>query len=475
MLKCLKECGGVARCFVLVALLAGCKFPPLPDLDDAASPDASDDAAGDATDASVDGAMCTQTTCSAGTLEVCGTSGTVESTETCRLGCFSNDRCNRVDPSNGLGAQVDGAVGLSAVTLPAGSMVDTDNGVIRSGGQVVAVATETVAQAGGQTLRVFTARSFAIHDTRVTGNMPVAFVAYGDIVLEGILDISADVGVAGPGALVCTGNGRGSDQPGGYWSNRLPGHNGSGQYIWNSAGPGGGGFGSDGAQGGDNSTATGGAGGTANGVAALTPLRGGCPGGGVNSGQVDVGNGGRGGGAVQLVSATGQIVVMGLSPALAGVHAGGSGGRGCDNNGTSTMSPPPGTGCGPGGGGSGGGILLEAASVRFETSSVLLAAGGGGGGSGGCGEPRHGQEAPPNGSTAAGGNCPVETWGTPGPGGSGASASSAQVGGSVTYFDGGGGGGGLGRIRINTVDGNYAGASNLLARGVVTTGTVTTR
>ena len=70
-------------------------------------------------------------------------------------------------------------MGLAAVTLAAGTTIDTDSGVVRSGGQVVAVATETVPQTGGATIRVFSARTLVINDTIVTGSLPVAFVAHG--------------------------------------------------------------------------------------------------------------------------------------------------------------------------------------------------------------------------------------------------------------------------------------------------------
>lgn len=448
-------------------VLVACKFPPLPELPEDASVDAVPPDGG-----SEDATSCTQTTCASGVLEVCGASGTVEHVEPCRLGCFSNDRCRRVDPSNGLGAQLDGTSGLAAVTIPSGATVEADTGVVRSGGQVVAVATETVPQGGGPTLRVFMARSFVLGDIQIRGTMPVAIVAMEDIEVRGIIDVSADDVVAGPGALTCAGAGRGGDQPGGAWLQRRSGHVGSGQYIWTTPGAGGGGFGSTGGVGGQTSLAAGVAGGV-NGNALLVPLRGGCPGGGVNSGFVDVGHAGRGGGAIQLVSGTGEIVLM-ATPGLAGVHAGGGGGRGCTNDG-SASNPPSGAGCGTGGGGSGGGILVEAADVRFEVGAALLASGGGGGGMGGCGTVRNGQDAPPSGGTAAGGSCSMEAWGLPPAGGAGASTSAAQVGVSTEYAAAGGGGGGLGRIRVNTRDGTYAGGANLLARGSLTTGAVGTR
>lgn len=394
---------------VLALLLLACKFPPLPELpedagDDAATPDAPDGGGEDAR-------SCTQTTCASGVLEVCGASGTVEHVETCRLGCFSSDRCRRVDPSNGLGVQLDGTAGLAAVTIPSGATVEADTGIVRSGGQVIAVATETVPQGGGPTLRVLMARSFVVGDIQIRGTMPVALVAMESVEVRGVIDVSADDMVAGPGALTCSGAGRGGDQPGGAWVRRYSGHTGSGEYLWTNPGAGGGGFGSAGGIGGVTTLAPGGAGGV-NGSALLVPLRGGCPGGGVNSSFVDVGHAGRGGGAIQLVSGTGEIVVT-ASAGLAGVHAGGSGGRGCTNDGATGSNPPSGAGCGTGGGGSGGGILLEAADVRFEAGAALLASGGGGGGMGGCGAARHGQDAPPSGGTAAGGSCPMEAWGLP--------------------------------------------------------------
>lgn len=466
------------RIMVVALGVTGCAFPALPPLDEDAPPaDASDDGqvAQDATDAAHDAPSCVDTTCSDGVLQVC-VGNEVQSVETCRLGCFSNARCNYVDPSNGLGTQLEGSAGLSAIAIPAASTIDTDTGVVRSsGGQVIAVATETIAQSGGPTLRVLMAKSFVLESIQIRGSLPVAFVAMDDVVVQGIIDASADVGVAGPGAVDCAGNGRGGHPAQGSWTTARAGHL-SEQYAWSSGGGGGGGFGTIGAQGGaggSGGTLQGGAGGVTSGTSTLIPLRGGCGGGGVNSGNVDVGNGGRAGGAVQIVSGKGEIVLRGVSPDLGGVHVGGSGGRGCGNVGGNN-NPPAGAGCGPGGGGSGGGILLEAASVRFETGAVLLAAGGGGGGSGGCGT-LHGQDASSSGALASGGSCPAEAWGTPAPGGAGAGTAASQVGATASYWLGGSGGGGSGRLRINTGDGTYVGGSNLVSRGVLSTGSVTTR
>ncbi len=53
---------------------------------------------------------CTQTTCVNSTLEVCGSGGTVELTQQCGLGCFTDGtRCNAITPSNGLENAIDQA------------------------------------------------------------------------------------------------------------------------------------------------------------------------------------------------------------------------------------------------------------------------------------------------------------------------------------------------------------------------------
>lgn len=376
----------------------------------------------------------------------------------------SGTRCLELDPSNGLAAALDDAADQAAVTLPDGTTIDTDTGTVTSGSGAIGVATTTVPQPGGRDLRVFMASSWTLHDVRIEGTLPVAFVASGDVEIAGLVDVSADGNTPGAGANDCGGTGAGGEPSGGYWSRVKAGAVGStGTYVWNSGGGGGGGFGTAGATGGEHENgdalSAGGAGGSVNGAAALVPLRGGCSGGGHGPDYA-----GAGGGAVQIVS--GRVITV---QSNGRVHAGGGGGRGTDLGAELNSVQYESAG-----GGSGGGILLEAPEVSFGSSTLLLAAGGGGGGAGGCAQ-RHGEDAPANAGTAAGGTCPAEGWGQPAGGGAGASAAAAQSGSDTDYHSAGGGGGGAGRVRINTADASFTGEGNATVRGALTTGTVAVR
>jgi len=417
-------------------------------------------------DSGADAKMCTQTTCTGGVLEVCGTSGTVERTEQCALDCFSDGtRCNAVAPSNGLQAALDQAAEQGAVTLPDGTTIDTDAGTVVSAQGPIAVATTTVSQSGGAAIRVLIAKSWDIGDVRVSGALPVAFVASGDIVIRGVIDASADGPTAGPGARTCgTNNGGGNPAGSGHYE-RPPAGNSGGYpaFLWCQNGFGGGGFGSVGGTGGIQSASfPAGAGGQLNGNATLSPLRGGCEAAGGSPAYT-----GAGGGVVQLVSGS-QVHLVASGADKGTVHVGGGAGHAGDLGKPSTDDPTP-ISAG-GGGGSGGGILVEAPRVALDDGTALLAAGGGGGGYGACNPIASGLDAPPNGATPAGGDCPSATpaaaggdGGTAGAGGNGENASSGSA---------GSGGGGLGRIRVNTADGQYTAAPGSLVRGTATTGTV---
>jgi len=466
----------------LSIVLAACNFPQPPDNspgidggspgDGAAQPDGSDiDSGGGGTDASgnpgVDAAACTQTTCTAGTLTVCASSGTVDHTEACALGCFSDQtRCNALAPSNGLAAALDDAPQHPAITLPAGSVVNTDTGAVTSAGTPVAVASVTVAQPGGPTLRVLIARAWTINDVRIQGSLPVAFVASDEIKVQGVLDASADGGTKGPGAQTCdAASGAGGPAQGFFERPRAGNSGGYPGFLWASNGFGGGGFGTAGGAGGiTNSGLTVGTPGATNGTAELVPLRGGCQGGNDASSAPPSG---AGGGAVQLVSSHSiHVIAAGASKGI--LHVGGGHGiAGVLGREDNTTTPV----WGPGGGGSGGGLLLEAATITLDDATALLAAGGGGGGYGACSPVPDGGDAPANTSTAAGGACP-STVKPAAAGGDGASAGNGAVGQAETFGgSSGSGGGGLGRIRINTVSGQMPAGSAVL-RGVTTSGTV---
>jgi hypothetical protein len=410
-------------------------------------------------------------------LQVCGASGTVEHTEQCALGCFSEgSRCNEMAPSNGLGPSFDEARQHGTITLPAGSVVDTDTGVIAAAGTPIAVASTTVLQPGGPMLRAFLAQSWIVHDVRIRGTLPVAFVSSDEINVQGTIDASADGGENGPGALVCgSAFGGGGDPYPGHFESTPANSGGYPQFLWAVNGFGGGGFGTAGGFGGveDPQVAVGAAG-QPNGNAELVPLRGGCEGGG---GSVPSVPGplndlpqyrGAGGGAIQLVSGRAVHLVAGTFGSGV-VHVGG--GRGVAGVLGTDTTPATNPIYGPGGGGSGGGILIEAPSVVLDDGVALLAGGGGGGGYGACNPVPDGVDAVPSAAAAAGGACPAGT--TPSAaGGDGATSGAGVTGGNATSGSAGSGGGGLGRIRINTADGTYSTGPNSLLRGTTTSGVV---
>ena len=111
-----------------------------------------------------------------------------------------------------------------------------------------------------------------------------------------------------------------------------------------------------------------------------------------------------------------------------------------------------------GGGGAGGGLLLEAPNVEFRPYARIEAGGN-----------TNGDVRDANDDLRAR------------PGAGATATSAASDGGSVTAiagdltFHAGGGGGGLGRLRVNTGDGNYTKASSTVEDAAVTTGIVQTR
>lgn len=434
-------------------------------------PDAGTDAES-AVDAAIDAPpkACTATTCTNDVLEVCGPDGMVESTETCALGCSTEVvRCNLVMPSNELASHLDEAPQQADVTLPDGSTINTDTGTVSSPNGAIAVSAATVTQSGAPTLRVLIAKSWTVDNVHVIGSLPLALVASGEITVRGVLDASADTYTRGAGALTCTSTTGSGGAPGsGYLDRpRLGNSGGYPDYIWNINGSGGGGFGTAGGNGGVESTNTSvGTGGLANGNVTLVPLRGGCQGYGASGTYL-----GGGGGAIQLVSNT-KVHLADTGNRKGIVHVGGGGGHaGVLGKGENDTTTPM---YGSGGGGSGGGILIEAPSVVIDDGTALLAVGGGGGGYGACVNLPNGMDAPAGIGTPSGGACPGGT--TPAStGGNGATTGAGGVGGDTTQGSAGSGGGGLGRIRVNTADGQYTSGVGSVVRGAMTTGTVGTR
>ncbi len=297
-----------------------------------------------------------------------------------------------------------------AITVMDGTY-DTDTGTLDDGGSTTSLPGMVIDQ-GGTDARLISLDGFTVMTgLRVVGRMPLIVASWGDIAIDGDLDVSSRRGAAGAGANpgVCTTATSGDTGDGG------------------TGGGGGGGFGGRGGDGGDADDNGGRkAGGTGGDPLGSTPtiVRGGCP--GANAGRGDAGDepvGGFGGGAVQL-SARMRIDIVGR------VNAGGAGGQG--------GARPSATG--GGGGGSGGYIGLDAPMV---TVSGTLAANGGGGGGGAAfaegGSPGGNgrlNAAPANGGAGASG---VGTSG--GQGGANTAIDGSGVGG---ILDGGGGGGGGG-------------------------------
>jgi hypothetical protein len=258
----------------------------------------------------------------------------------------------------------------------------------------------------------------------------VILFAWGDVTVEGTIDVSARevamVPVSGPGGspFDCSstaGDGRSPPQ-------------GSPQTLGGGGGQGGS-FVTAGGVGGDGTAAlnSGGRGLLPVGGPNLIPLRGGCE--GARGGGMPGAPGGGGGGALQMTCG-GTLTVTGT------ILSAGGGGRGAraDNN---QLDGP-----GGGGGGAGGAILLEAQQVHV---TGRLAANGGSGGEGesttGLGASglagRVGVEQTPNGGgISCGGN-----------GGLGGARMGPATNGlpaeGVAPCGGGGGGGSAGRIRIN--------------------------
>jgi hypothetical protein len=256
----------------------------------------------------------------------------------------------------------------------------------------------------------------------LSGDKPVILAVFGDTIIDGTVDASANFEIPGPGGddaaspgTICTSGGNGQ------------GNRNSTSFDHGGGGGGGGGFGQDGARGGNGfNGASGGSGGSTEGNAALVPLRGGCSGGrGGYGGQGTNGNrwGGAGGGAVQI-SVAGTLTLN----STAVIAAAGGGGKGGDDDED-----------GGGGGGSGGAILLEGGAVLIDPDAWITANGG------------SGAEGNDTDSRVPGGSGGEGYGGDGGYGGAQQGAASNGGNGSGGFFGagGGGGGGGVGRIRIN--------------------------
>lgn len=377
---------------------------------------------------------CTPSTvrCSADVLVTCGDDGTVAAQEECVLGCFDDERCAQLDPSNNLAEALDSAATAGDVVLAEDATINTTTQVIE-GANGVQDFVMTVDSSGPVEVLILQVKSLTAGDITVVGERALAIVADGDISLSGTLSVNAINNQRGAGAMMfadqlpCQGKLGGGDVPSGP-----------------AFGGGGGGFGTAGGIGGGALANTSG---NVDGNAELSPLRGGCAGGyggdGDSSGPRGTPNAmdaGAGGGAVQLVSNTTITLASGAS-----IQA--NGGGAVEDKGFATLDCFTTRVCFPGhGGGSGGGILLEAPRVEVIAGTGVFANGGGAS----CnsyntsGEDGHASSQPALGATCS-------TQNKYGSGGNGATSVAAIDGvlSTSAVRAGGGGGGGSGRIRIN--------------------------
>lgn len=327
----------------------------------------------------------------------------------------------------------------SAWEISSNEMYDTD--VCMSGTRAMqrGVGTQEVC------VRQVTTMSVAAEATlRVVGARPLVILAQQNVMIEGVIDVSA-IGVT-PGA----GGGLGGSPslPDGIGAS--PGIRGASSDT-SSSGGGGGGFCGTGGLGGAGGGISGGSGGSSAFPAdyALEPLRGGSGGGfapGDRPGPRDASaRGGAGGGAIQI-SSRGTLIVRGA------ILAGGGGGRG----GGATNAGDLGAG---GGGGSGGGVLLEAMTMSFGPGARVWTTGGGGGGGANRSDTLHeggpGQNGRMTGHRAAGGASGGLPQGAAGGRSGGGPMPNGGPGGPnpLGGANGGGGGGGVGCIVLRTATG----------------------
>lgn len=366
-------------------------------------------------------------TCSDDTLVTCNEDGKSQSTTACAAGCSDDGTsCKTFDVPNGLAPALASSSGHPGIVFPTSVTINTDSGGIVDSTNASVTVASTIVMSGDTQLRVFSADSFVIHNARIVGGRPVAFVAHGPIEIHGLVDVSADSTAAGPGAA---------------------------EPPIDSCGE----SGTHGAAGGANATRGGAAKYTdLNGVVTMyssgvvdvsfEPLRGGGRGGSLlDSSNQSTHGGGGGGGAIELVSAS-QIVVAETGT----IDVGGGGG-----------SPTSG-----GGGGAGGTMLLVAPAI---TIAGTLAANGGSGSACGVSVDATPDDIPAASDGTKG--CGAQAGGQA-RGAGGTLAVAAEDGSGYKSEPSGGGGGGVGAARISTLDGSYARASGALVSVVVETSTL---
>ena len=394
-------------------------------------------------------------TCGSGELTTCNADGSSTTTTSCALGCGSDGlACASFTPSNGLAPILTEASAEPDVSIPSGTTINTDDGTIMtSGGMSLMIANSLVVQANGIPIRALAAHSFTIADVTVVGASPIAFVAATDIALNGILDVSANGSVSGPGAsTTCDGDATVMAKCSNFPAPASP----------CSGGAGGGGNATAGGSGGVDALVIAGEvtfGGSNDGGPPLTgfsPLLGGCSGGSGTNAALFVAGGG-GGGAVQLVSGA-TIELVGI------IDVGGGG--------WSAYPEAPNAG-----GGAGGMVIIETPQLTIANAGGFAANGGGGAG---C--TLGGSDGAPNDSIAAGGDdgsCSGSDYSLAGGNGGTGSAMPGNGGfdtrgsASAGESDGfGGGGGASGRVRIATGSGGYSAMPTSIQSGVITTATL---
>jgi hypothetical protein len=397
-----------------------------------------------------DGGPCTAagTTCnSVAVLRTCSAPGAQYTDTACDWGCIATPmaHCGAFAPtSNGAEAtDLTMQPGLLDVTI-SGS-VNSDNGAM-AGATVRAMGTGIQSGVGFRihgNVAVFTAKSFQIGATSITGSHAIAFVATGgDITIDGLIDLTSSC-VAGFSAA--PGGFNGAIVKGADGTNDTASSTGGGKGAATSSTGGGGG-----AHGGTGGAGKAAAGGAPYGDPEISVLSGGA-GGGAGSGGGSFGIGGGGGGAIQIVTAAALTITSSGS-----INAGGCGGlRGA------------GGGDSGGGGGAGGTVLLEA---RTMSIAGTLAVNGGGGGGGGGGNASNGETGLVSTTAADGG----DGDGNGENGGSGASGGTFDGHAAGTGTNPGGGGGAIGRMRFNTYRNlNLTTTGATLSPNLVDSGTTT--
>lgn len=387
-------------------------------------------------------------TCDAGRYVECSPEGDVTRELTCTLGCAEGvPKCLDIDPSNGLGVYLDLTTtdpNVEDVVFAGASTIDTDSGDVVIDGVSVPLPSTTFGS-----IRIFWFRSLSLGGTvKVTGDHALALLSDGDVLVAGVLDVSADLGVAGPGAFESPGpcEEQTSEQ-------HYPGPGGTGGGRFHDGGAPG--AADDGYLGPDPYTAP------AYQDDDLDPLVGGCRGGLVTRTGAN-GVGGGGGGAVQIVSRT-RIDVGAAGFAGSVIDASGGGAK--------ASNPTP---AGGPGGGAGGGILLEAPAVVLAGDGVLLSTRGGGGGS-------MAPSAEPGNDGVDGG---IGTLNVGGQGGAGVGGyrsktalepptpGAAAMGGLP---HGAGGGGSVGQVRFNTAEDGLTLGDELAIQSAYSSGPIRTR